>query len=196
MYVLDAQKSESLKGGPSFTLKNRAFRALWSISWAAFAVWTPPVFHPWRRFLLRLFGAKIARTARIYSSAFVWYPPNLKMGEYSVLGWRSLCYNMDKITIDDFGNVSQYVFLLAGTHDVNDQNFQLVTRPIYVGKHAWIGARATIGPGVSIGDYAVLGAASVAFRDLEPGWIYVGNPARKTRPRSRFAKMPSGEPSK
>jgi putative colanic acid biosynthesis acetyltransferase WcaF len=183
MSVLDATKARSLEGGPSFSLRHRAFRVLWGMTWLLLASWTPPPFHAWRRLLLRLFGAKIARTARVYGSTSIWYPPNLEMGEHSVLAWRTLCYSMDRVVIEDYATVSQYAHLLAGTHDIDDPNFQLQTRPIKIGKHAWVAASAIVGPGVTVGEGAVLGAGSAAFRRLAPWTVYVGNPARELKKR-------------
>jgi putative colanic acid biosynthesis acetyltransferase WcaF len=93
---------------------------------------------------------------------------------------------MDRIVIEDYGNVTEYAFLLAGTHDIDDPSFQLLTKPIHIGRHAWVAARATVGPGVTIGEGAVLGGGGVAFKDLEPWTVYAGNPARKLRARKRL----------
>jgi putative colanic acid biosynthesis acetyltransferase WcaF len=93
-------------------------------------------------------------------------------------------YNMAKITLSDRALVSQGAHLCAGTHDIEDEHFQLKTRPITLGSRAWIAAEAFVGPGVSIGDGAVLGARGCAFRDLEPWTVYAGNPARVLRPRT------------
>jgi len=183
--VLGEETANSLRGGPSFSLRHRIFRATWSLCWLLLASWTPPPFHAWRRLLLRAFGAKIAPTARVYGSASIWYPPNLEMGEHSVLGWRTLCYSMDRILIEDYANVAQCAFLLTGTHDIDDPNFQLRTKPIRIGRHAWVAACATVGPGVNLGEGAVLGGAAVAFKDLKPWTVYIGNPAREIRKRKR-----------
>jgi putative colanic acid biosynthesis acetyltransferase WcaF len=183
MTPLDAQKSKALEGGPSFDLGHRLYRAIWSVTWLLLASWTPPPFHAWRRFLLRMFGAKVAKTARIYGSASIWYPKNLEMREYSVLGWRTLCYSMDRIVLEEYANVAQCAFLLAGTHDIDDPNFQLQTKPIRVGAHAWVAACSIIGPGVTLGEGSVLGGGAVTFKDLAPWTVYVGNPAREVRKR-------------
>ncbi len=193
MGILDANEARSLEGGPSFNFRHRLFRAVWSICWLVLASWTPPPLHPWRRGLLRLFGAKISPTARIYGSAVVWYPPNLEMGEHSVLGWKTLCYSMDRVVIDDYGNVAQCAFLLTGTHEIDEPTFQLRTKPIYIGRHAWVAACAIVGPGVTISEGAVLGAGGVAFKDLEPWTVYVGNPACKVRARKRLEMDPKHE---
>ncbi|MCX5516786.1 LbetaH domain-containing protein [Kaistia algarum] len=184
--VLDASKSGGVHGGAYFSLKHRLFRAVWNVVWLVFASWTPPPLHPWRRFLLRLFGAKIGKRTRIYGSARIWYPPNLEMGDYSVLGWKVNCYSQGKIVLEDYANVAQYVHLVTGSHDIDDPSFQLYTKPIRICRHAWIASDAFVGPGVTVHEGAVLGGRAVAFRDLDAWTVYVGNPARVVRPRKRF----------
>jgi putative colanic acid biosynthesis acetyltransferase WcaF len=184
---LYASRHRPLEGGPSFPLRHRLFRAGWTLAWTLLARWTPPPFHRWRRFVLRAFGARVAPTARVYASARIWYPPNLAMGPHSSLGPGSVCYAMDRVEIGAFATISQGAQLCGGTHAVDCRHFQLVTRPIAIGDHARIAADAVVGPGVTVGEGAVLGARGVAFRDLAPWTIYAGNPARRLRTRGRSA---------
>lgn len=185
MSILKAEISCPIEGGPSFSLGHRVFRVCWSLIWLVFASWTPPALRPWRRLLLRLFGAKISNTAGIYGSARIWYPPNLEMGHYSYMGRHVNCYSMAKIKFGDYAIVSQGANLCAGTHDIDDPNFQLHARPIYIADRGWVAAEAFVGPGVTVGEGAVLGARGVAFKDLAPWTVYAGNPARKVRMRKR-----------
>jgi len=174
---LDAGKSGALYGGPSFSLGNRAFRALWQLTWLSLASWTPPQAHFWRRLLLRMFGARIGNGARIYGSARVWYPPYLNVGSYSCVGPRANIYCMAMVTIGNFVTISQDAELCAGSHDLESKEFQLQARPISIGDRAWIAAGAFVGPGAQVGEGAVLGARSVAFKCI-PDWeVHVGNPA-------------------
>lgn len=184
--ILDADNGSSILGAPSFSLKHRAIRAIWNITWGVLASWTPPPLHPWRRFLLRAFGAKIGKGVRIYGSAKVWYPPNLIMGDYSAMGWQVNCYNQGQITIEEFATVSQYCHLVAGTHDYNNPNFQLYTKPILIKKNAWVAANTFVGPGVTVNEGAVLGACGVTFKDLDAWEVYAGNPAQKIKERKKF----------
>lgn len=186
MEPLDAKVASSVFGAPSFSLANRMVRAVWSVTWLFLASWTPPPMHGWRRFLLRLFGARIAPTARVYRSTTVWLPSNLEMGAYAVLGPDVTCYCQAPILLGDFAQVAQGCHLCAGTHDVDDPNFQLITKPIVIGKRAWIAADAFVGPGVTVGEGAVLGARGVTFKNLEPWTIYAGNPVRALRRRRQF----------
>lgn len=171
----------------SFRWSHILFRALWNTVWTLLAAWTPPQLYGWRRLLLNLFGAKIAKGARVYQSARIFYPPNLEMGAGAVLGWNTHCYCMDKIVIEEFAEVAQFVHLVTGTHDIEDENFRLMTKPIRICSHAWLASGSFVGPGVTIQQGAVLGARGVAMRDLEPWTIYAGNPAKPIRSRTRFA---------
>ena len=178
MTILDAARSRPLEGGPSFSLSNRVQRAIWILAWGLLASWTPPPLHPWRRWLLRVFGATIGPGARVYGRVRVWYPPNLTLGAGAVLGPGVTCYNQDRVTIGARAIVSQGAHLCTGSHDIADPNFQLVTRPITIGPNAWIAAEAFVGPGVSVGEGAVLGARGVTFRSLDSWTVYAGNPAQ------------------
>ncbi len=174
------------EGGASFSFNHRVFRFFWALVWTVCARYSPAAMHGWRRSLLRLFGAKVAQTAKIYPSAEVWYPPNLEMRSYACLGPRVNCYCMDRVRLNEYALVSQGAHLCAGTHDVDDVEFPLMMRPITIGANAWVAAEAFVGPGVNIGEGAVLGARAVTVRNLEPWMIYAGNPARVIRRRNRL----------
>jgi putative colanic acid biosynthesis acetyltransferase WcaF len=186
MMPLDARISRSREGGASFPFRHRMFRLLWSFTWALLGRWTPSPLHAWRRTLLKLFGARIHSSAKVYPSARIWFPPNLEMKANACLGPGVTCYCMDVITLEEYALVSQGAHLCAGTHDVDDPHFQLVTRPIRIGANAWIAAEAFVGPGVTVGEGAVLGARSVAMKELAAWTIYTGNPAEPVRGRTRW----------
>jgi putative colanic acid biosynthesis acetyltransferase WcaF len=105
------------------------------------------------------------------------------MGPDSCLADGVDCYAVDKVILEQSAIVSQQATLCTATHDYNDPDFRLVTRPIIIGAHAWIGACAFIGPGVSIGEGAVVGAASAVFRDVTAWTVVGGNPAKELKKR-------------
>lgn len=183
MSILDAATHRPSDGGPSFSLGHRAYRAAWAVAWGLLAAWTPPFFNPWRRLLLRLFGARIAPTARIAASARIWYPANLEMGHQACIGPRVDCYSMAMITLGPYALVSQGAHLCAGTHAIDDPHFQLKAAPIVLGARSWVAAEAFVGPGVTLGEGAVLGARGVAFTNMEAWTVYIGNPMREVRKR-------------
>lgn len=81
------------------------------------------------------------------------------------------------ITIDDGAMIAANVQLISNNHDLYERHI-ITCKAVHIGKNAWIGAGATILPGVTVGDNAVVGAASVVTRDVAPDTIVVGNPAR------------------
>lgn len=191
-YLVRSPGSLPRFGGSTFALRFRAMRGLWAISWFFLAVWTPSPLSRWRVWLLRTFGADIHPTAMVRASARIWWPGNLTMGRHASLGPGVICYNVAPITIGDYAIVSQRAHLCTGTHDVDDADFPLKSKPIHIHTNAWVAAEAFVGPGVEIGEGAVLGARAVAARALEPWTIYAGNPARVIRPRNRKGAAKEG----
>lgn len=182
--ILNARDTTPLTGGPSFPLANRLERFAWQVCWTLLARWTPPMFSPWRILLLKAFGAQVGKGAAIAASAVVWYPRHLRLGANATLGPGVNCYSMAMISIGARTIISQRAHLCAGSHDVADPDFQLIARPITIGADVWIAAEAFVGPGVQVGDGAVLGARGSAFTALQPWTIYRGNPAAIIRPRA------------
>lgn len=159
-------------------LRNKCGRLLWQTVWLSLYRPSPRPLHGWRRFLLRLFGADVRRGAHPYPSARIWAPWNLTMGEGSCLGDYVDCYSVDQITLEPHVTVSQYSFLCTASHDYRVENRPLITGPIRIGSRAWVAADVFVGPGVMIGEGAVVGACSSVFRNVDPWTVVGGNPAR------------------
>lgn len=160
---------------------NRIGRVLWTFAWLVLFRPSPRPFHGWRRWLLRLFGAQVARGAHPYPSARIWAPWNLIMGEGSCLGDYVRCYSVDRVTLEPYATVSQYSFLCTASHDYRVREMPLITAPITIGRGAWVAADAFIGPGVKVGERAVVGARASVFRDVDSWTVVGGNPARVIR---------------
>jgi putative colanic acid biosynthesis acetyltransferase WcaF len=87
--------------------------------------------------------------------------------------------------------LSQGVYLCTGSHDWASERFDLKTSPIAIGDHVWLCANSSAGPGISIGDGAVLTMGSVATKSLSPWCIHSGSPAEPLRPRVRVSDVAS-----
>ena len=159
-------------------LKNKILRASWGLVYALLFRPSPRLLFGWRNLLLRAFGAKIGRGVHVYSSVKFWAPWNLTLHDGAALAENVDCYCVAPISIGARATVSQYSFLCSAAHDITDPAGALTTAPITVEAGAWIFADVFIGPGVTIGEGAVVGARSSVYRDVAP-WIVVGgNPAR------------------
>lgn len=166
----------------SLSLNNKLKRAIWNITYALFFRPLPTkVFWPWRRLVLRIFGANIDIKAHVYCSAKIWAPWNLKMESGACLGPDTICYNQAMVELKENVTVSQYSYLCTAGHrtdSYNTANTGLIVSPITIHKNAWIGTRSFIGMGVEIGEAAIVGATASVYKDVDAYTIVGGNPAK------------------
>jgi putative colanic acid biosynthesis acetyltransferase WcaF len=87
--------------------------------------------------------------------------------------------------------VSQDTHICTASHELRSEQFLLIAKPILIEDRAWIAAECFIGPGVVIGEGAVLGARGAAFSDLKPWTIYRGNPAVAIKERRHQGDAPT-----
>jgi putative colanic acid biosynthesis acetyltransferase WcaF len=132
---------------------------------------------------LKLFGARIGLGVVLKPSINIKYPWNLDVGDYSWIGEGAWLDSLDKIKIGSHCCISQGAYLCTGNHDWTDPAFSLVVKPIVVEDGAWIGARAVVLPGVTIGSHSILTAGSIMAKNTEPNMIYAGNPAQPVKER-------------
>lgn len=169
-----------------YTGSEKVRRVLWNYLGQKAFRWT---FHNWygvRNALLRLFGARIASPVRLRPTVLIEQPWNLSIGANSSIGDRAIVYCLGPVTIGEHVSISQGAHLCAGTHDYKRPDMPLLRPPIVIKDYAWIAADAFVGPGVTVGEGAVVGARAVAMKDPEPWSIYSGNPAVKVKDRPRF----------
>lgn len=159
--------------------QNRMARAIWTVVYLfLFRPFGTKFFRTWRNFLLRCFGAKLHHRAGVYSSVKIWCPWNLEMDDNAWMGPMVDCYNASRIKIGKDATVSQRAFLCTATHNIHSKAHELITAPIVIEGQAWVAADAFIGPGVTIGHGAVIGARACVFKDVEPWTVVGGNPAK------------------
>lgn len=171
---------------PAFSLGNRLRRLLWNTTWVLFYRLSPRPFHGWRSFLLRLFGARMGPDCHFYPGSKVWAPWNLVCADQVTAGDGAEIYNPAPISFGSHAIVSQGAYICGATHDFDDPAFPLLAYSMRIGSYAWICARACVGPGVDVGEGAVLGLGSVASRNLEPWGVYAGTPAVRVKGRKNI----------
>jgi len=166
-------------------------RALWSLAWPLFRLTPRPFFWGWRAFLLRCFGARIGVRVHISPTVRIAIPWNLEVGDYSALGDGVWVYNLGRLTIGSQVTISQRAHLCGGSHDYESPIRELQKLPITIGNMAWICAEAYVGPGVTVGEGAVVGARAVAVKDVEPWAVVAGNPCRVVKTRHLRSESPA-----
>ena len=173
---------EANRNAKKYVGREITLRTLWMPGQRLFR-WSPRPCFGLRRFILRCFGAQVGRHVNIYSSALIYYPWNLEIGDWSSIGEWALIYNLGKVTIGQRATISQRTHLCAGTHDYSDPALPLLRPPIGVADDVWICADAFLGPGVLVGHGAVVGARAVVTKDVSPWTVVAGNPARLIKQR-------------
>jgi putative colanic acid biosynthesis acetyltransferase WcaF len=133
--------------------------------------------------ILRLFGAKIGKNVMMKHGINIKYPWNLEVGNNVWLGECLWIDNLGKVTIGDNACLSQGAMLLSGNHDYRQETFDLIIKDIIIEEGVWIGAKSIVCGGVTCHSHSVLSVNSVATRNLEPYYIYQGNPAQRIRER-------------
>lgn len=171
---------ETNRSTAKWTRREQVGRVLWALTRPLFR-WSPRPLWGWRRFLLRLFGARIGKGAQIYPTARITIPWNLVIGNDAAVGDGARLYALGPIAIGSRSTISQGAHLCAGTHDLDDPARTLLKLPIVVGDDAWVCADAFVGPGISIGDRSVAGARAVVVKDVPAGAVVAGNPAKLIR---------------
>jgi putative colanic acid biosynthesis acetyltransferase WcaF len=134
--------------------------------------------------LLRLFGATIGQGVRIKPQVKVKFPWRLTVGDYTWLGEGLWIDNLASVAIGDHVCLSQGVYLCTGNHDWSQPSFDLRLGEITIQTGSWIAAKAMLGPGVTVGEGAILSLGAVATQSLEPWTIYSGNPAQAVKKRA------------
>jgi putative colanic acid biosynthesis acetyltransferase WcaF len=170
---------------PAFSLSDRLRRQCWNICWTLLYKTSPRPLHSWRAFLLRAFGAEIGPNCHFYPQSKVWAPWNLICADQVTAGDGAEIYNPAPVTFGSHAILSQEAYVCGATHDYDDPGFPLMAFAMSFGPYSWICARASVAPGVNVGEGAVLGLGSVATRNLEPWTVYAGVPAMKVKGRQR-----------
>ncbi|TXJ23437.1 MAG: putative colanic acid biosynthesis acetyltransferase [Chitinophagaceae bacterium] len=173
---------ESAYSSP-WTKMQRVKMFLWEYVWAILCSWTPKPANPWRLFWLRVFGARLYGKPFVHQRARIQIPWNLIMHDRACLGDRAAAYTLGIIELKAHCTIAQEAYLCTGTHAFNLKSMNLVTMPITIGEHAFVGARAFVLPGITIGQYTVIGAGSLVSKDMPSKMICAGQPCKPLRER-------------
>lgn len=130
-----------------------------------------------KRLLLRCYGASIGKNVVVKPCVNIKYPWHLSVGDYSWIGEGVWIDNLADVTIGSHVCLSQGAMLLCGNHDYTKNSFDLKIGSIVLQDGAWVGAKAVVCPGVTMGEESVLAVNSVLTKNTSPRTVWQGNPA-------------------
>jgi maltose O-acetyltransferase len=134
--------------------------------------------HYFRRFFYRLGGIKIGKGSTIHMGARFYGPKNISIGEDSIIGENIILDGRDKLMIGSHVDIASEVMIYNSEHDVNDESFIAKNYPVKIEDYVFIGPRAIILAGVTVGRGAIIGAGAVVTKDVPPYAIVGGIPAK------------------
>jgi acetyltransferase-like isoleucine patch superfamily enzyme len=164
-----------------------AFRAM---------LWTGRIpSHAFRNAVYRhALGVRLAPTAYIYGGAEIRNGSAISIGEHTIVGHDAILDGRRGLTIGARVNLSSEVAIWTEQHDLRARDFGVTGGPVSVGDYAWLSFRATILPGVTIGEGAVVAAGAVVTHDVEPYTVVAGVPAQPVGQRPRDLDYSQGQP--
>jgi maltose O-acetyltransferase len=127
---------------------------------------------------------RIGRHSYIFSGASFTTRGNFSIGDHTTINDHCRLDNRAGLFIGDNVSISPEVCILTADHDPQDPEFGGRNRAVTIADYVFIGTRAMILPGVTLARGAVIAAAAVVTRDIEPLSIVAGSPAREIRKRN------------
>ena len=135
----------------------------------------------------------LGKNVDLYGCLSVGEKGKIIIGDYTGMGRRAVVQALDRVEIGKFGFIASDVLINDSNHhsiyakdrmldairpEIGIFSEKVVTKPIKIGSHVWIGRRAIIFKGVTIGDRSVIGAGAMVTHDVPPDVVFAGNPAK------------------
>ena len=138
---------------------------------------TLPISPEYKEILHELFDGRIGENSFVHAPLAGAAFENISIGSGVYINSNLLAMARGGITIEDDVQIAANVQLLTNNHDPYDRQI-LTCKPVVLKRNCWIGAGATILPGVTVGENAIVGAGSVVTKDVEPNTVVGGIPAK------------------
>ena len=175
---MKVQQLNKFKLPKNFRGKNAFIVQLWWLVQGTLFRMSPQFLYGFRRFLLRLFGAKIGKKVIIRPSAQITYPWKVTIGDYSWIGDNVVLYSLGEIEIGKNVVISQKSYICAASHDYLQPDFPIFAKKIIIKDECWLATDVFVAPGITIDKGTVVGSRSSVYKDLPGNKICIGNPAQ------------------
>lgn len=134
--------------------------------------------HNFRRFIYSLAGIRIGKGSALHMHARFYLPSNISIGEDTVIGEGVVLDGRDDLKIGNHVDIASNVMIYNAEHDIHSEDFHAVTSPVNVEDYVFIGPRAIILPGVTLGRGSVVGAGAVVTKSVQEFEVVGGVPAK------------------
>lgn len=141
---------------------------------------TMPYTEEYNALVKELFQGNIGEGSMVRQGVHIIMGNRMKIGNHVSIMYNFVCMSRGGVVIEDNVSIAANTQILTNNHDEKEHRI-LLCKPVVIRKNAWIGAGATILPGVTIGENAIVGAGAVVTKDVPTNTIAVGNPARIIR---------------
>lgn len=135
--------------------------------------------HTFRKLIYRLGGIKIGFGSTLHMGIKFYETKNIIIGQDTIIGENSVLDGRDELRIGNHVAIASEVMIYNSQHDLNDENFNAISKPVIIDDYVFIGPRAIILPGVKIGRGAIVGAGAVVTKDVLENTIVGGVPAHE-----------------
>jgi acetyltransferase-like isoleucine patch superfamily enzyme len=135
--------------------------------------------HTIRNGIWRAVGLSIGAKSTLHTGVKVYDPRNIKVGVGTIIGSGVFIDGRDKVVIGNHVDIATEAMIYSSEHDIHASDFHATSAPVSIGNYVFIGPRAIILPGVTIGDRAVVAAGAVVTKNVPAGMIVGGVPAKE-----------------
>ena len=172
------QQLDKFKLPHNFRGRNAFIVLLWWLVQGVLFRTSPQFLYGFRRFLLRLFGAKIGKNVIIRPTVRVTYPWKISIGDYSWIGDDVVLYSLGEIEIGAHVVISQKSYICAASHDYSEIDFPIYSKKVTIKDQCWLATDVFVAPGITIEKGTVVGSRSSVYKNLPENKICMGNPAK------------------
>lgn len=173
---------ERLRAGEAINMMSEEYRpAIAELNRANLTLYrvnhTEPIPEKLNPVLRELFDGSYPETLGLFTPVQIDFPKQMRFGKNVFINHSFTAMSIGGIDIDDNVQIGPHVTIVTDNHDFNNR-YVLKCRPVHICRNAWIGANATILPGVTVGENAVVAGGAVVTKDVPAGTIVGGNPAK------------------
>lgn len=139
--------------------------------------------HMIRNFFYQLFGIEMGKGSTFHMGARFYQPNNIKIGKGTIIGDHAFLDGRASLKIGSHVDIASSVMIYNSQHDLESETMKASEEPVVIGDYCFIGPRAIIMPGVTLGKGAVVAGGAVVTKDVPAGVVVGGVPAQKIKDR-------------